>query len=121
MKYLTTKEKIEVVFIIIRSILIIIAIGFILSYLIKPIISKANGTKYDVNNIYAKTAIIYDFDYENDTVYISDSNGEAWSFTGIEDYQIGDYVSMIMYDNDTSSIYDDIIISVRYSGYTCEG
>lgn len=121
MKYLTTKEKIELTFIIIRGVLIIAAIGFILSYLIKPLIASAHGSKYDIDNIYAKTAIVYDLDYENDIVYISDSNGNAWSFTGIEDYELGDYVSIIMYDNDTPNIYDDIIVSVRYSGYTCEG
>lgn len=53
---------------------------------------------------------------ENDTVTVEDSNGNLWSFNGVEDWQVGDGCALIMHDNSTSEIVDDTIVSTRYQG-----
>lgn len=122
---LTRNEKIELGWIIFKSIIFFIVTIGVIAFMILSVTSslkvEAKSKTYSIDTLYAKTAIIYELDRDNDIVYVSDSNGEAWSFMGCEDYEIGDYVSMIMYTNNTKSIYDDMIVSVRYSGYTAEG
>ena len=39
-----------------------------------------------------------------------------WEFYGIEDYQIGDFVSCIVWDAGTQKIFDDEILDVVYAG-----
>lgn len=53
---------------------------------------------------------------ENDTVTVEDSNGNLWSFDGAEDWEINDSCALIMDDNNTKDIRDDVIISTRYQG-----
>lgn len=67
------------------------------------------------SNLYATTTVVTNI--EQDTVYCEDFNGEVWTFTGAESWAIGDYCSMIMDNNGTQDIYDDKIISTRYSGW----
>lgn len=50
----------------------------------------------------------------NDTVTVEDSNGNLWSFNDAEDWEVGDGCALIMHDNSTSEIVDDVIISTRY-------
>lgn len=52
----------------------------------------------------------------NDTVTVEDSNGNLWSFNGAEDWEINDSCALIMDDNNTKDIRDDVIISTRYQG-----
>lgn len=118
---LTRKEKLELTWIIIKGALVGCAMVACIGLMLKGITASAKGYNYNIENLYAKTAMIYELDRTSDIVYVVDSNGEAWTFEGCEDYVIGDYVSMIMFDNNTQSIYDDEIVKVRYSGYTCEG
>ena len=67
------------------------------------------------NGIYAKLGVIVDFDYNEDLVFVSDWNGDIWSFYGIEDWSVWDYVSMVFHDNGTPfEIHDDVILSVHY-------
>lgn len=51
-----------------------------------------------------------------DTVYVTDSTGNVWSFEGAEDWQTGDRAAMLMDDNGTETIYDDEILQIRYIG-----
>lgn len=68
--------------------------------------------------IYPNTMFVIDLDETNDEVICIDFNGNTWSFSGIEDWAIGDIVSMIMDNNNTpQTIYDDSIMQVRYSGW----
>ena len=63
--------------------------------------------------VYPKTAIITEI---NEDVVTCDDGINLWDFECREDYFIGDVVSMIMSDNDTSqNIYDDEILECRYS------
>lgn len=59
---------------------------------------------------------VFAIDSVHDTVFFVDGAGVSWSFKGVEDWCNGDYVSCIMDDMGTESIYDDQIISIRYGG-----
>lgn len=66
---------------------------------------------------YPRTAFVTSFDYMTDGVIVTDWAGMEWEFTGIEDWQIDDIVSMMMDDNNTpDNIYDDIIVQALYGG-----
>ena len=67
--------------------------------------------------LYPATAMVYRVNQESDLVYCKECNGVIWAFSGVEDWTEGDLVSMIMDDNGTELIYDDIIVQVRYGGY----
>lgn len=66
---------------------------------------------------YADTFKVCDLDFEKDIVYIKNSTGFIYSFYGIEDYFIDDYVSCIMFNNCTKNIIDDKVISAKYCGF----
>lgn len=69
------------------------------------------------SSIYAETAEVVVVDYETDTVTVENAVGHRFAFFGCEDYFVGDYVSMIMSDNGTPKVLDDVILDVQYSGY----
>ena len=71
-------------------------------------------TKINPVNLYAKTAIVTEIDRKNDLVTVCDGVGYEWQFYGCEDWMVGDYCSMVMYDNNTALIFDDIIIDIKY-------
>lgn len=71
----------------------------------------------DTSGLYPMTAIVTELDSEDDIIYVTTATGNEFTFFGCEDYYIGDYVSLIMWDNGTSSVYDDEILEVRYSGF----
>lgn len=71
-----------------------------------------------VITLYARTAKITEVDYGTDTVTLVDGAGRLWSFTGCEDYDVGDFVSLLMSDAGTpESVLDDVIVSARYAGF----
>lgn len=75
------------------------------------------GKKPEVKQ-YPTCGIIVENDERSETVTVEDFNGNHWQFNGVEDWLVGDIVSMIMSDNGTpDSIYDDEIVMVKYSGY----
>lgn len=69
--------------------------------------------------LYPMTTVVIETDDKNDVVTCVDFNGNEWAFDGVEDWAVGDIASMIMCDNGTDEIYDDIICDVRYSGWIC--
>lgn len=70
-----------------------------------------------VCGLYSQTYVVTNVDYTTDVVQMVDGNGNVWEFEGTEDWIEGDFCSCIMYDNETPEIYDDIILTTRYSGY----
>ena len=71
-----------------------------------------------VATLYARTAKVIEVDYDTDTVTLIDGAGRLWNFTGCEDYDVGDFVSLLMSDTGTpESILDDVIVSARYAGF----
>lgn len=70
------------------------------------------------HGIYPQCMQVCEFIEETDEVICVDSNGNLWSYYGIEDYFVGDLVAVIFDDNGTpESIYDDIVIDVRATGF----
>ena len=50
---------------------------------------------------------------------LEDFNGDAWGYISEDgDWLEGDIVSLIMCDNGTEEIKDDIIVYVKYNGYS---
>lgn len=65
---------------------------------------------------YPLTTIVTEINPEIDVVSITDNNGFVWQFYGVEDWEEGDICSVIMNDNGTETIFDDIIVTTRYGG-----
>lgn len=78
---------------------------------------NASATNYETCDLYAKTTVVIEVDYEYDLVYCKDFNGEVWCFSGCEDWIVGDIASLLMYNNGTEIIYDDEIVDSYYSGW----
>lgn len=66
------------------------------------------------NSYYALTAQVVEIDKTADVVTCEDSNGNLWDFYGVEDWQKGDCVSLLMNTNGTENIYDDEICGTTY-------
>ena len=67
--------------------------------------------------IYPATMQVTDIDYNNDVVTVETATGFVYQFEGTEDYTESDLVSCIMFSNGTADITDDVILTVRYSGF----
>lgn len=65
--------------------------------------------------IYPQTFVVSGI--KDDVLVLVDYNENEWIYEGAEDYAIGDIVAAIMDDNNTITIYDDAIITLRYVGY----
>lgn len=93
-----------------QTIFIIISLAIVATMADKTIcqIYNANQQKH----LYPLTTTITKI--KNDTVTVEDSNGNLWSFNGAEDWEVGDGCALIMDDNSTSEIVDDVIISAKY-------
>ena len=65
---------------------------------------------------YASVATVTEVNYDTDTVICIDAAGNLWEFTETDDWQVGDLVALLMDNNGTSNIYDDIILHAYYGG-----
>ena len=54
----------------------------------------------------------------NDEVIFETATGIQYAFSGAEDYEVNDIVSVIMDSMGTETIFDDKIVRARYSGFT---
>lgn len=55
-----------------------------------------------------------------DVVTMETATGHMYEMAGVEDYLVGDLVSLIMDDKETADITDDEILSARYAGWWIE-
>lgn len=67
--------------------------------------------------LYPTTCKAINLDRENDIVTMQTSTGIQYQFYGCEDYDEGDLLSVIMFNNNTDSILDDAVICVHYAGF----
>lgn len=74
-------------------------------------------TEYCSEMEYPMTALVVDTDVSANIVYISCANGNVFSFTGVEDWQIGDLCTCIMYMIGTDTVHDDIVKTATYAGH----
>lgn len=69
-------------------------------------------------NLYPSVMIIAQVDEATNTVTCRDCTGNLWQFKGIEDWDEGDLIAIIMNSKGTSEIYDDEIVKIEYCGST---
>ena len=77
--------------------------------------TKVKHTK-QINDYYPMTTIVREIDNKNNTVTVENNDGELFQFIGIEDWQINDVCSLMLDDNGTENIYEDIFIKTIYNG-----
>lgn len=68
-------------------------------------------------DVYARVVVVDDIDEAADVVTFIDSVGFLWEIEGIEDWNIGDAAALLMNNQSTSSILDDVIIGAYYSSF----
>lgn len=95
-----------------QTLFIIVALAIIAAFTDLSLARFYNANQQ--KHLYPLTTIVTEI--ENDTVTVEDSNGNLWSFDGAEDWEINDSCALIMNDNNTKDIRDDVIISTRYQG-----
>ena len=74
----------------------------------------------DIDNagFYAETMAIIEVNTEDEIISCMSFNGNVWEFEDTcGDWEIGDVCSVLMCDNGTEIVTDDIIMSVKYSGW----
>ena len=76
--------------------------------------SVAYGLDFDC--LYPSCGVVVEVNYADDYIVIEDFTGNCWEWSGVEDWDNGDIVSMIMDDNNTEQIFDDSILAIRYNG-----
>lgn len=95
-----------------QTLFIIVALAIIAAFTDLSLAKLYNANRQ--NHLYPLTTTVTEVN--NDTVTVEDSNGNLWSFNGAEDWEINDSCALIMNDNNTKDIRDDVIISTRYQG-----
>lgn len=65
--------------------------------------------------LYPLTTAVIDVDNTTNVVSCEDNNGYVWEFEGVENWKIGDVATMIMYNNNTDTIFDGEIVLVNYN------
>lgn len=71
--------------------------------------------------IYPATMEVVEVDEQCDVVTFETSQGDLFQITGVGDWEVGDFASLIMYNNDTPTIVDDVILVAQYSGFHAYG
>lgn len=96
----------------IQTLFIIVALAIVAAFTDLSLAKLYNANQ--ISHLYPLTTTVTQIN--NDTVTVEDSNGNLWSFDGAEDWEINDSCALIMDDNNTKDIRDDVIISTRYQG-----
>ena len=95
-----------------QTFFIIVALAIVAAMTDKTICQIYNANQ--ISHLYPLSTTITKIN--NDTVTVEDSNGNLWLFDGAEDWEINDSCALIINDNNTKDIRDDVIISTRYQG-----
>lgn len=114
------KEKLK------ASILIIVGITMIIMSLMITVYSinkgknntvkaeHTNNTMVSYDNIYLSEGTVICVNSDLDKVTVIDCDGEVYQFYGSEDWLVNDKCILLMDNNGTEDIKDDIIISTKY-------
>ena len=76
---------------------------------------SAYGNHTYADNLYPISTKVVSLDYTTDKVTVQQANGTLWIFYGCDDWELNDNCDLIMDDNGTPEVYDDIIVDYRYS------
>ena len=97
--------------------ILLIMFSMCISIVANATLQTTVNTNDAMSHVYPLSGTIVAVIPDNDIIVIQDYNGNIWEWSGIEDWYEGDIAAMIMYDNNTESIYDDEIIDIMYSGW----
>lgn len=103
------------------SIIAIVGISFasfMIGMSVKVMTQNNENTQRENNNLYPLTTRVIQIDEDSDCVSIEDCNGNLYSFIGIEEWETDMTCTVIMDSKGTKTIYDDEIVSVRYSSFS---
>ena len=71
-------------------------------------------------NVYPLVAVVSEVDRAQDIVTFETNNGDLFEWEGVEDLEVNDTCALMMCDMGTPEIEDDVILSIRYSGFEVE-
>ena len=95
-----------------KKILLFTAVSmFIIGFLF----GSAYGNHTYASNLYPISTKVVSLDYTTDTITVQQANGTLWTFYSCDDWQLNDNCNLIMNDNGTVKVYDDVIVDYRYS------
>ena len=78
---------------------------------------ECNKTAEHDHSVYPLTVQIVELDHNANVVVCVDGIGNCWEFYGVEDWQVGDFASLLMDNNGTTeTVYDDVITMACYAG-----
>ena len=70
------------------------------------------SSKNNIDSYYPMNTVVREIDYDNNIVIVENNNGELFSFFGTDSFKVNDSCALLMYDNNTSDITDDVIIQI---------
>lgn len=89
--------------------------------MIMTIISMLNCTGAKIQaqdvNIYPMAVIVSSVDRSEDVVTFTNNNGDSFEWEGVEDLEVNDTCALMMCDMGTPENTDDVILTIRYSGF----
>lgn len=91
--------------------MIITFIAIVITSLITFYIGEYHGLNYDPSSTYTAPARVAEVDETTGWVTFVDWADETWCIRG-EGYEVGQLVVITFNDNNTESIYDDLIVDV---------
>lgn len=94
---------------------LVLLFAVISTFIIGFVSGCAYGNQTNADNLYPISTKVVSIDYTADKVTVEQANGTMWSFYGCDDWELDDNCNLIMNDNGTPEIYDDIVVDYRYS------
>ena len=91
--------------------MIVTLFAIVITSLITFYIGEYHGLNYDPSSTYTAPARVTEVDETTGWVTFVDWADEAWCIRG-EGYEVGQLVVITFNDNNTESIYDDLIVDV---------
>ena len=70
------------------------------------------SSKNNIDSYYPMDTVVREIDYDNNIVIVENNDGELFSFFGTDSFKVNDSCALLMYDNSTSDITDDVIIQI---------
>lgn len=89
----------------------------VLAAILLLLIGAYTAQRLAASHLYPATMLVLETDRSSDTVLMATESGHAYAFYGVEDYEVDDILSVTMFDNFTPIVFDDQVVTVRYSGF----
>ena len=66
--------------------------------------------KQTIEQLYPMSTVVTEIDTKSNSVIVENANGHLYAFSGIEDWKVDDICILLMDNNNTTDVTDDIII-----------